>query len=606
MLKFFLILLLPILFTLIGCGSDKNPHVITEPNQNNNEPQNPTPPINNNPSKTNLKNETGGINNGIPYISISTNKDLTNLKKTINEKDPKFTLFNDLFLDFSILESINSANEFETQVEFTFESSPDSDEEFIFNLKGKPTGEKIKNKSGNYSFSLSCMDDLCTRKKGILYEEASQTPLVAWIYHQYKSQWKLLTKNISPEKSKIFEQHEEVVLRAKEVAYNFSRLNLKINENCSFSIEILNTEMGPIKANNENCDEATLEQISLIGKNDSGELLFKSTPSTSTNKAFLFLVGTWVNASPIDISLTPQNPPIQDPIDGNSTNNDLYAYEHFISINPNNSITKKLLPYFVKNDKQDFFNWKTGGKKTLQQWIDTYTVNPVGRHEMQNFISHMVPRFHEVSTLFRDKIDFDGTDFNYDIPEEVLAIMFIETAYFRSNKPYIAEVGTSGELGPAQFMPDVARWDVVGITNISSTRWGANICDDRGNFKKSTRGMVKFFDWLFDRFPGDPLLGILAYNFGPGNVRNALSKCTACDDSEENLRLSSEAGLNFWQISNLRLSNISPFRYDYVLKYLTVLYVLKNLEDFNFVVPEFDESKTFTDPFGQISCNQNS
>jgi len=92
--------------------------------------------------------------------------------------------------------------------------------------------------------------------------------------------------------------------------------------------------------------------------------------------------------------------------------------------------------------------------------------------------------------------------------------------------------------------------------------------DERSNPEKSTRAAAKYLKWLSDRYRGDWMLALAAYNTGEGNIDSAISRSGSRD---------------FWQIH--RGGYIAQETRNYVPAILAVVTIAKNPKKYGFDLP---------------------
>jgi membrane-bound lytic murein transglycosylase D len=92
--------------------------------------------------------------------------------------------------------------------------------------------------------------------------------------------------------------------------------------------------------------------------------------------------------------------------------------------------------------------------------------------------------------------------------------------------------------------------------------------DERSNPEKSTRAAAKYLKWLADRYKGDWMLALAAYNTGEGNVDSAIARAGTRD---------------FWRIHSARY--IASETRNYVPAILAVITIAKNAKMYGFEVP---------------------
>lgn len=92
--------------------------------------------------------------------------------------------------------------------------------------------------------------------------------------------------------------------------------------------------------------------------------------------------------------------------------------------------------------------------------------------------------------------------------------------------------------------------------------------DERSHPEKSTRAAARYLKWLSNRYKGDWMLALAAYNTGEGNVDSAIARSGSRD---------------FWRIH--RLGYIAQETRNYVPAILAVVTVAKNAKKYGFNMP---------------------
>src|SRR5690606_21255161 len=96
-----------------------------------------------------------------------------------------------------------------------------------------------------------------------------------------------------------------------------------------------------------------------------------------------------------------------------------------------------------------------------------------------------------------------------DLPPELALLPFLESAY----NPHAISPG--GAAGLWQIRPRTG--DALGLTR---DRW----YDGRQDIARSTDAVISYFGYLHQRFDGDWLLALAAYNSGEGTVSRAIQR----------------------------------------------------------------------------------
>lgn len=177
------------------------------------------------------------------------------------------------------------------------------------------------------------------------------------------------------------------------------------------------------------------------------------------------------------------------------------------------------------------------------------------------------------------------------LPAETIFITFLESRFFTAEN-FPVEVSSVGAVGPWQFMPNTAKWKLIGL-NIkplvkSGNSMKADPCDERGDLRKSTIGAARYFKQLFKTFEKEPRLALMAYNWGPGNVSRAvkcagqnecLKKELADEDLMHKLGEIQQAGFDYWTIRELRMAPKESL--DYVANFIAAQFVGRDPSKFS-------------------------
>jgi len=135
-----------------------------------------------------------------------------------------------------------------------------------------------------------------------------------------------------------------------------------------------------------------------------------------------------------------------------------------------------------------------------------------------------------------------------DMPTEIALLPIVESGYNASARSYV------GASGLWQFMPGTA--DHMGLPR----DWWY---DGRNDVIASTHAALDYLTLLKDRYDGDWLLALAAYNAGPGRVDAALSRARAegLDDGYWNLELPLETTEYVPKLLAIRRIMMSPARF---------------------------------------------
>ena len=157
----------------------------------------------------------------------------------------------------------------------------------------------------------------------------------------------------------------------------------------------------------------------------------------------------------------------------------------------------------------------------------------------------------------------------YDVPAELRVLMALESAYNPNAR------SRAGAVGYWQFMDAVAReYDLkipqVKISRHKTKRGKVRITkkvvgkkDDRKDFTKSTYAAARYLNDRKRNFNNDWLLIVASYNYGTGNVWNAMAK-------------SKKENPTFWDIKNYLPTETRS----YVMNFIALNVIFHNYEKF--------------------------
>lgn len=132
----------------------------------------------------------------------------------------------------------------------------------------------------------------------------------------------------------------------------------------------------------------------------------------------------------------------------------------------------------------------------VQQHIDWYRCH-------HDFLQRVTARAEPFLHFILERIENEG------LPSELLLLPIIESAYL----PYAYSHGRAAGLW--QFIPSTGR-----LYGLKQNWW----YDGRRDVVASTDAALKYLSRLHERFDGDWLLALAAYNAGEGNVRKAMRR----------------------------------------------------------------------------------
>ncbi len=109
----------------------------------------------------------------------------------------------------------------------------------------------------------------------------------------------------------------------------------------------------------------------------------------------------------------------------------------------------------------------------------------------------------------------------HNVPEEFRVLIALESGFNGKAR------SKAGAYGYWQFMDDVAKEYGLRIAANKGrpASKGKHVVDDRTNFTRSTSAAAKYLRDRMRNLNNDPLLIAASYNWGVGNVWNAMEKC---------------------------------------------------------------------------------
>lgn len=139
------------------------------------------------------------------------------------------------------------------------------------------------------------------------------------------------------------------------------------------------------------------------------------------------------------------------------------------------------------------------------------------------------------------------------VPTDLVWLAQVESGW----NPY--SLSWASAKGIWQFIPSTgARF------GLTQNYW----VDERSHPEKSTRAAARYLKWLANRYKGDWMLALAAYNTGEGNVDSAIARSGSRD---------------FWRIH--RLGYLAQETRNYVPAILAVVTVAKNAKKYGFDMP---------------------
>ncbi|MDH5602573.1 MAG: transglycosylase SLT domain-containing protein, partial [Cyclobacteriaceae bacterium] len=146
---------------------------------------------------------------------------------------------------------------------------------------------------------------------------------------------------------------------------------------------------------------------------------------------------------------------------------------------------------------------------------------------------------------------FEETFEEHELPDELKYLSIIESALNTTASSRVRAVGL---------------WQFMSYTGRSFKLHQDDYIDERMDFERATDAAATYLGQLHDMF-GDWELALASYNTGPGNVRKAMRR---------------SGKDTFWEIYPYLHRETRA----YLPQYVAVVYIMNNLEEFNFVVQE--------------------
>ena len=146
----------------------------------------------------------------------------------------------------------------------------------------------------------------------------------------------------------------------------------------------------------------------------------------------------------------------------------------------------------------------------------------------------------------------------YHLPQELKVLIALESA-FNANA-----MSGAGAVGYWQFMDDAAKeygLKIVGAKDTAAQR--LKLKDDRKNFAKSTLAAARYLNDRRKNLDNNLLLMVASYNWGVGNIWNAMRK-------------SGKSNPSFWDIKKYLPAETRS----YVMNFIALNVVFQNYENF--------------------------
>ncbi|MDH5602495.1 MAG: LysM peptidoglycan-binding domain-containing protein [Cyclobacteriaceae bacterium] len=145
---------------------------------------------------------------------------------------------------------------------------------------------------------------------------------------------------------------------------------------------------------------------------------------------------------------------------------------------------------------------------------------------------------------------FEKTFEEHQLPDELKYLSIIESALNTTASSRVRAVGL---------------WQFMSYTGRSFKLHQDDYIDERMDFERATDAAASYLGQLHDMF-GDWELALASYNTGPGNVRKAMNR---------------SGKDTFWEIYPYLHRETRA----YLPQYVAVVYIMNNLEEFNFLIP---------------------
>lgn len=188
------------------------------------------------------------------------------------------------------------------------------------------------------------------------------------------------------------------------------------------------------------------------------------------------------------------------------------------------------------------FNFGFTAELPVRQFIAYFTKGR-GRVTMEAGFQRSARYRHMAERIFKEE----------GVPTDLIWLAQVESGW----NPYA--LSWASAKGIWQFIPSTGT-----RFGLAQNYW----VDERSNPEKSTRAAARYLKWLSNRYKGDWMLALAAYNTGEGNVDSAIARSGSRD---------------FWRIH--RLGYLAQETRNYVPAILAVVTVAKNAGKFGFNMP---------------------
>lgn len=370
-----------------------------------------------------------------------------------------------------------------------------------------------------------------------------------------------------------FSKQNEATLVSHEVAWGASRFELKTRTICIAGTALTTGEEDAPA--NVGCSSPSGIHAALSGNSTRGDLLIRVDDGSAW--AFVRVRG----------ASTPR-PPKPGPDGGSGTT-------PVPRPNPGEQEPGAILPIDLSHKVTEALELD----RTNEEIQDRIRTKWKTSRRLLSFLNKAQPKFSSLSATLAAE----------EVPSEVVFITLLESNYFVCPNFPVA-VSPVGAVGPWQFMPKTAAWDLVGLsvkplieTGERSVKdrngvvkkikiYKADPADERGDLLKSTQGAAKYWKYLFKMFPSDPKLALMAYNWGPGSVDNVLDcgndatclkKKLTAKSQQHRLSEIQAAGFDYWTVRELNMAPKETL--EYVVDFVSAQFVGRNPERYGISIP---------------------
>ena len=148
------------------------------------------------------------------------------------------------------------------------------------------------------------------------------------------------------------------------------------------------------------------------------------------------------------------------------------------------------------------------------------------------------------------------------VPREIIFVTLQESA-FLTNPSFPIQPNGQGStaLGPWQFLEGTGRG--YGLRVLPLERGQANPCDERADWRKSTRAAGRYFSDMLRQFQNDSLLAVLGFRSGHNRVENA-RRATA---NRQRMESVGQSGVSYWTVRRFNMVPRLNQYHSYIMRF---------------------------------------